>query len=298
LAIFGFVKEGMTVLTTENEHNSVLRPLYALNKQGIINLLIEPATDGYTPFERLAERGKSADLLVVSNVSNVLGAVVDVKALKHSLKDYPVKILVDGAQGVPYVDIDGKCADMIALPAHKGLHGIQGVGALLFNKDISLKPLIYGGTGTESFSAIQPETIPDGLESGTLFSGGIRAFHEGARWTFEHVNEIRHHIETLAKECAYGLKHLGAKVYNNEFPSGIVTFNVYDVDSQSVATYLDQRNIAVRGGVHCAPLIHQRLKTHLQGAVRVSFGVDNNEKDIISLLGAVEKFMGKIKNPL
>ena len=298
LAIFGFVKEGMTVLTTENEHNSVLRPLYELKGRGVINLLIEPVINGYTPFERLVDGGKQADLMVVSNVSNVLGAVIDVKALKHSLKDYPVKILVDGAQGVPYVDIDGKCADMIALPAHKGLHGIQGVGALLFNNDIQLKPLIYGGTGTESFSFMQPETIPDGLESGTLFSGGIRAFHEGAKWTFEHINEIRHHIENLAKECAYGLNHLGAKVYNKDYKSGIVTFNIFDVDSQTIANYLDQRNIAVRGGFHCAPLIHKRLNTAVQGAVRVSFGVDNNEKDIVSLLSAVEKFIIKMKNPL
>lgn len=293
LAIFGFVKAGMIVATTENEHNSVLRPLYDLKQRGIINLVLIPSKDGFTPFEGLVDVGKTADLLVVSSVSNVLGTVIDTRQLKNALKDYSVKILVDGAQGVPYVDVDGTCGDMIALPAHKGLHGIQGVGALLFNDDIKLKPLIYGGTGTESFNFVQPTTIPEGLESGTLFSGGICAFAEGTRWTFEHINEIRHHIEKLANECAYGLENIGIHPLNKDFVSGIVTFNIKDIDSQLVADYLDQRNIAVRGGVHCAPLIHKRLGTDHQGAVRVSFGVDNNEKDIILLLSAIERFIAK-----
>lgn len=295
LGIFGFVKDGMTVVTTENEHNSVLRPLYELKRRGTINLVIVPVKHGISPFDEVVRCGKQADLIVVSNISNVLGATLDIEGLKTSLNNYPVKILVDGAQGVPYLDITGKWADMIALPAHKGLHGIQGVGALLFDDDINLKPLVYGGTGTESFSFIQPTTIPEGLEAGTLFSGGIRAFHEGAMWSFEHINEIRKHLKKLAEECAYGLKNLSVNVYNNEFLSGIVTFNISDVDSQQIASYLDQRNIAVRGGIHCAPLIHKRLGTDSQGAVRASFGVDNNEKDALMLLSAIERYLIRVK---
>lgn len=295
LAIFGFVKNGMTVVTTENEHNSVLRPLYQLKSRGIVNLVILPVINAQTPFEELIAYGKEANLIVVSNASNVLGSMVDVLALKDALKGYPVKILVDGAQGVPYADINGRCADMIALPAHKGLHGIQGVGALLFNNNIKLKPLVYGGTGTESFNLLQPDTIPDGLESGTLFSGGIRAFQEGAKWTYDNIKEIRYHVKRLATECAYGLKNLGIVPLNNEYTSGIVTFNVGDIDSQLVAGYLDQRNIAVRGGIHCAPLIHKRLNTDIQGAVRISFGVDNNEKDMLALLSSVERFIAKLE---
>lgn len=295
LGIFGFVKDGMTVVTTENEHNSVLRPLYELKRRGVINLVIVPVEAGFYPFDELIRCGKQADLIVVSNISNVLGASLDVEGLKKSLKDYPVKIFVDGAQGVPYMPISGRWADMIALPAHKGLHGIQGVGALLLSNDIHLKPLIYGGTGTESFSVSQPITMPEGFEAGTLFSGGIRGFHQGAIWSYEHINEIRQHVKKMAEECAYGLKTLGVNVYNNEFISGIVTFNIKDVDSQYIASYLDQRNIAVRGGLHCAPLLHKRLGTDHQGAVRVSFGVDNNEKDNLMLLSSVEKHLIRMK---
>ena len=295
LAIFGFVKNGMAVVTTENEHNSVLRPLHYLQTQGMISLSILPVVDGSAPLDALVDSGKQADLIVVSNISNLLGCQVDIKSLKEHLRDYPVKILVDGAQGVPYMDIDGFCADMIALPAHKGLHGIQGTGALLFKEEITINPLLHGGTGTESFNLIQPTTIPEGLEAGTLFSGGIVAFQEGARWTYENIGEIRRHIEGLASECAYRLKNLGVTVYNKEFRSGIVTFNIKDIDSQTVANYLDQKNIAVRGGFHCAPLIHKRLQTDTQGAVRASFGVDNNEKDLLYLLSVVERFLAKIE---
>ena len=295
LAIFGFVKDGMTVVTTENEHNSVLRPLYELKHRGVINLLTIPVKDCYIPFDDLVSACKGADLVIVSLVSNVLGSSLDVERLKKALIGHNVKILVDGAQGVPYLPVDGRSADMLALPGHKGLHGVQGVGVLLFNDDIQLKPLVYGGTGTESFSPLQPTTIPEGLEAGTMFSGGIRAFCEGAIWTFDHVREIRSHIEKLAKETAYNLANMGATVYNKEFVSGIVTFNLGEIESQTVATYLDQKNIATRGGVHCAPLIHKRLGTESQGAVRVSFGVDNNEKDMIALLDAVERYIIKLK---
>lgn len=293
LGILGYLTEGMKVVTTENEHNSVLRPLYALERRGVITLLVLPVIGGKTPFESLAEAGKTADLVVVSLASNVLGATVDIPALKSALKGSNAKILVDGAQGVPYIPFDMTSADMLALPAHKGLHGVQGVGALIFNDNVKLNPILYGGTGTESFSPYQPTTIPECFESGTMFSGGICAFGEGARWTFDRIDKIRKIVRSLATECAYNLKNIGVTAYSKEFDTGIVTFNIDDKDSQQVASGLDEMGFAVRGGVHCAPLIHKRLGTDKQGAVRVSFGVDNTERDIIKLLSAVEKIKGQ-----
>lgn len=291
LAIFGYVKEGMRVVTTENEHNSVLRPLYALADRGIINLLVVPLKDGCLPFESLKTASKDADLVVVSLISNVLGTVTNISALGECLKDTKTKLLVDGAQGVPVLDVDMKKqhVDMLALPAHKGLHGVQGVGALLFNEDVSLNPIIYGGTGTESFSTEQPTTIPEGFEAGTQFSGGISAMHAGAYWTYARIDDYRNTLKTLSKECGKQLLNMGVKVYNKEFDSGIVTFNVGDKDSQDVASLLDDDGIAVRGGVHCAPLVHRHLGTTRQGAVRVSFGIDSTERDLIKLLSSVEK---------
>ena len=293
LAIFGYLKHGMRVVTTENEHNSVLRPLYALASRGIINLVILPLKDGYLPFERLKTMSVGADLVVVSLVSNVLGTILDTTIFDEIKKDN-TKILVDGAQGVPIIDLNMKKhrVDMLAIPAHKGLHGLQGVGALIFDESMSLTPLIFGGTGTESFSPIQPTTIPEGFESGTLFSGGICAMHAGATWTYQHIDNYRKTIKLLANECAYQLRRAGATVYNKDFDSGIVTFNIDDMDSQDVASILDKDGIAVRGGIHCAPLVHKHLGTERQGAVRVSFGIDNTEKDLMKLLNSVEQIKG------
>lgn len=288
LAIFGFLKDGMRVVTTENEHNSVLRPLKALEGLGVITLLIVKSKDGYTPFESLVSAGKTADLVVVTLSSNVNGASNDLCALKSALKNSKAKIFVDGAQGVPYLPFDMSCGDMLALPAHKGLHGIQGVGALIVGEGVCLKPLVYGGTGTESFSPTQPTTMPEGYEAGTLFSGGICAFGAGARWTFDHIDHIRKNVKNLASECAYHLGDMGFRVYSKEFDTGIVTFNVGDTDSQKVASFLDEKDIAVRGGIHCSPLVHKHLGTEKQGAVRVSFGVDNTKKDTLKLLSALE----------
>lgn len=293
LAIFGYVRQGMRVVTTENEHNSVLRPLYALASRGIINLAVLPLKDGYLPFESLKSACEGADLLVVSLVSNVLGTVFDLSVL-DGITSGKTKILVDGAQGVPIIDLNMKKhhVDMLAIPAHKGLHGMQGVGALIFDEGVHLTPLIYGGTGTESFSPVQPTTIPEGFESGTQFSGGISAMREGAKWTYNRLDDYRMTIKLLATECAEQLRLLGVKVYNKEFDSGIVTFNIDDKDSQHVATLLDGEGIAVRSGIHCAPLVHRHLGTEVQGAVRASFGVDSTQKDLLKLLYSVEKIKG------
>ncbi len=290
LGILGFIRQGMTVVTTENEHNSVLRPLYALKERGVINLIVLPLKDGYTPFESLKSAVNIADLVVISLVDNVLGVVVNLDVVGKMIEGTKARLLVDGAQGVPYVDVDMKQQNisMLALPAHKGLHGIQGAGALVINDDVKLSPIIYGGTGTESFNPTQPTTMPEGYESGTLFSGGICAFGAGAKWTYDNIGKIRHNVDNLAKECLRNLIDLGVTVYSKDTLSGIVTFNVDDLDSQYVANLLDEKNIAVRGGIHCAPLVHRHLGTEKQGAVRVSFGADSTEKDMIRLLNAIE----------
>ncbi len=296
LGILGFVKEGMTVVTTENEHNSVLRPLYALNNQGVINLLILPLKGGYTPFKSLKTAVCKADLVVLSLATNLLGVSIDLDAIGYVIKNTKAKLLVDGAQGVPYFDVDMKrqSVSMLALPGHKGLHGVQGTGALIVNDDVSLHPIIFGGTGTESYSPIQPTTIPEGYESGTLFSGGICALGSGAKWTYNNIQHTRLKVDKLAKECSYQLKTMGATVYSKETAVGIVSFNLGHVDSQQVANLLDEHEIAVRGGIHCAPLVHRHLGTEKQGAVRVSFGADSTEKELLFFLNAIEDIKNKL----
>lgn len=294
LAIFGFLKDGAKVVTTANEHNSVLRPLFTLAKDGKIDLtLVKQSADGRISADEIANKAQDADLLVVGHASNVTGAIVDLQKLGAKLASSRVKILVDGAQSVPIVDISMKNngIDMLACPGHKGLHGIQGTGFLIFKKDIELKPLMYGGTGIYSESVYQSNIIPEDYEAGTVFSGGISALYEGAKWSFEHLDYLKQNVKHLANECKNALVSLGAEVYVVDADAGIVSFNLPDIQSADVANSLSEKDIAVRSGLHCAPLVHEFLGTTGTGAVRVSFGADNDETDLRILISAIKEFL-------
>lgn len=294
LAIFGYLKKGMTAVTTANEHNSVLRPLYELSRRGIITLhIVNQNENGRISEDELARVSKTADLLAVGHSSNVTGATINLPELALKLKDSKVKILVDGAQSVPIFnpDIASNRIDMLACPGHKGLHGMQGTGFLILKKNINLIPLIHGGTGVFSESVYQTNLVPEDFEAGTLFAGGISALLAGAKWSFDNLEKTKTTVNRLAKECLDGLKLLGAKTYVVDTNAGIVTFNFKETDSEEVANFLSEKDIAVRSGLHCAPLVHKYLGTLSQGAVRVSFGGDNDDKDLNSLLTALEEFI-------
>ena len=271
LGIFGFLRTGMRVVTTAYDHNSVLRPLFELEKRGKIELMVIEPTDGVVTAEHLDSALQNADFCAVSAASNVTGARLDLAALSSSAKRYGVVTLVDGAQAVPLQRVDASGFDMLALPGHKGLHGPQGTGVLIFRKDLGLQPLLMGGTGTASDSVYHPSEPPESLEAGTLFAGGIAALHAGAKWSFAERERNAASVRRLAEELI-------------EYP-----FNLKGKDSAFVASALAERDIAVRGGLHCAPLAHRYLGTSERGAVRVGIGTDNTERDIYMLVAALEK---------
>lgn len=296
LAIFGYLKNGMTAVTTANEHNSVLRPLYELAKRGVINLVVvEQDEDGRISSTALAEKAENADLLVVGHASNVTGAIVNLAEIGEKLRHSKVKILVDGAQSVPILspEIKSNRIDMLACPGHKGLHGMQGTGFLIVKKDASITPLIYGGTGVFSENVYQSSLIPEDYEAGTLFAGGISALLAGAKWSFDNLPSTRYNVNRLTTECVRRLNGLGAKTYVIDTAVGIVSFNFDGIDSTEVANFLSEKDIAVRSGLHCAPLVHRFLGTTEQGAVRVSFGADNTDRDLYILLSALDEFKTK-----
>lgn len=294
LALLGFLKPKMRVITTAYEHNSVLRPLETLRKHGIIEyFVVNPVPDGRILPEHMARAAEGADLCVVTMASNVTGETPNIAEISRSVHAQGAKLLVDGAQGVPILDINMKKlgVDMLALPGHKGLHGIQGTGLLAIRDGILLTPLIYGGTGTNSQSLSQPADIPDGLEAGTLFSGGISALHACARYTFENIAPYRQNVKTLTKELLHYLKAMRVNVYTKNPTVGVVSFNIGELDSAYVANKLDEAGFAVRSGLHCAPLTHRYLGTSKQGAVRVSIGIDNTQKEVFALLSEIEKLL-------
>lgn len=292
LGIFGFLRAGMRVVTTAYDHNSVLRPLFELEKRKKIELMvIRPDESGRILPSHLDSALQNADFCAVSLASNVTGARIDLASLSASAQKYGVVTLLDGAQAVPLVKPDFKkhMPDMLALPGHKGLHGPQGTGLLIFRKDLKLQPLLMGGTGTASDSTYQPLEPPEALEAGTLFSGGIAALHAGAKWSFEHRERNGAVIKRLAEELIDYLKGLGAEIYTDDPTLGVVSFNLRGKDSSFVANALAEKDIAVRGGLHCAPLAHTALGTLSRGAVRASIGADNTEKDIYLFVAALEK---------
>lgn len=295
LAIFGILNCGDSAIASCYEHNSVLRPLFELTKHGVNVEIINADIGCPVSFSDLSSCITNKTKLIVLNlVSNVTGTICDVQSISQKLSNCDCRpyLLIDGAQGVPIVDIDmtKMKIDMLAMPAHKGLHGTQGLGFLIFKRDIKLKPLLFGGTGTASDSVFQPEDAPEAFEAGTQFSAGIHALYEGAKWSFENVAKYREHIKSLATIVIAELKKLGAKVYSRDPRAGVVSFNLENFDSSVVADLLSKNyNIAVRSGLHCAPLVHEQLGTICGGAVRCSIGVDTTANEIAVFLKAVSE---------
>ncbi len=297
LAIFGFVKRGMRVVTTANEHNSVLRPLFKLFKDGEIELsIVEQEDDGTVSMKGLKSALKNADLCVIGAVSNVTGATVDLSYVSEICKFNGTKLIVDGAQGVPIVEINAEKSgiDMLAVPGHKGLHGVQGTGFLLFDKSIKLSPMMYGGTGTRSNSVTPPTEAPESYEAGTQFGGGIAALYEGAKWSFGNRQKNAEIIKRLGDEVRQFLLTLNAEVYTKDATAGVISFNLKNADSGTVADAYSENLVAVRGGLHCAPLTHKFLGTTERGAVRVSLGADNTERDVYDFIARTEIIMSKL----
>lgn len=289
-------------MTTVFEHNSVLRPLNNLLRRNVIDGIryVSPSDPSQcVSAEDIAKYvDKDTRLIVVNHVSNVTGATADIEKIGELAKSLNVPLLVDGAQSLGHKNTDLKKYNisMLAAAGHKGLHGSQGTGFLVFKKDIKIRPIRFGGTGTFSDSLIQPEDAPEGLESGTMNTAGIIGLGAAAKWTYENFGKINSHINYLASQALYGLSKLdGVTVYTKTL-SGVISFNVNGVDSSEVADYLNDNEIAVRNGLHCAPLAHRFLGTEKQGTVRMSIGYNNNAYHISRTLDVLEKFC-KLSRP-
>jgi cysteine desulfurase/selenocysteine lyase len=298
LAIFGLLERGDHAVATCYEHNSVLRPLFELKRRGLITLdIVTPKVGKAVTYPDIADKIlPSTKLVVINLVSNVTGTVCGVEEISQKLSanfaEKRPRILVDGAQGVPIIPVDmgAMNLDMLAAPAHKGLHGIQGLGFLIFKSQIALKPLLFGGTGTASDSMLQPPEAPEAFEAGTQFSAGIHALYEGAKWSFENVCRYSETVLELSQILLCGLKELTDKIYTSDPRCGVVSFNLDGIDSALLSDILSREySIATRSGLHCAPLVHKQLGTCCGGALRCSLGADTTKSDIYAVLSALKE---------
>ena len=302
LAIKGVLEEGDHVITTSMEHNSVLRPLNQLRKEGKIELSIVYADDkGYIDPQKIFEAlTPNTKMIVTTHMSNVFGTIVDIKAIGVFCKENNILFLVDASQSIGVLDIDVQemNIDLLAFPGHKALFGPMGTGALYIKEGIIVKPLKEGGTGSYSHSIDQPELYPDSLESGTPNGVGIIALGKGIDFINEvGLENIRNHEMSLKNYFIELLKdNEDVILYGtlDDRQGAVVSLNVKDMDSSEISYILsDEFDIYTRPGFHCAPLAHKTMGTEELGAIRFSFGYYNTleeiDKTVEALLNIIER---------
>lgn len=297
VALFGVLQKGDHVIASCMEHNSVLRPLEYLRRQGIITYDICPlrgegANVYLHPADIRSLLKPNTRLVAVTAASNVMGYTPDLTATRKILPKN-VLFLCDGAQGAGHISLKMKGAgiDLLTIAGHKGMFGIQGSGALLFSDRVPPTPLLYGGTGSMSISLDMPDFYPDCLEAGTLSFPAISSLLEGVRYLTFHQSEIERKLLSLSAYLLQELSNLkNYTAYSLPNRCGIVALRHHRLQSELIAEELSSKyNIAVRGGLHCAPLIHEALGTLDGGLVRVSFSHYNDEKEIDKLIFALKE---------
>ncbi len=293
MAICTLVKPGGRAIISGFEHNAVTRPLHGLKARVTVAgcKLFDPA-DTLEQFEAALKKG--ADAAVFTHVSNVFGYILPVEELAMLCRQYRVPFIVDAAQsaGSLPVKLQKLGADFIAMPGHKGLLGPQGTGLLLCGR--SPEPLIRGGTGSESRNQQMPDFLPDRAEAGTLNVPGIAGLGAGLRYLEKAgIDNVFLKQQRQVRRCADGLKKLGFHVFSGEYQGGTISF-VPNMDCEEMAMLLGQRRIAVRAGLHCAPLAHESAGTLETGTVRVSFGHDAAPGQTGELLQTLAKLTGQL----
>lgn len=303
LAIKGLLKPNDHVITTSMEHNSVLRPLKALENNGVETTIIQCDEAGSVDIRDIEANIKSnTKLIVTTHASNVSGTIFPIKEVGSLAKKHGIIYMVDAAQtaGVYDVNVVDMNIDILVFPGHKSLLGPQGTGGVYIREGLSIVQMKEGGTGSRSDSLIQPDIYPDKFESGTPNMPGIVGLGAGIRYILDKgIENIREHEKKLAKTFIDGLSEIdGVKIYgpcDMEKQAPVISINIREEDSSEVSYILDEVfNIAVRPGLHCAPLAHKTLNCYEQGCIRFSVGPFNTINDIEFAINAVKTISKEI----
>ena len=290
IAISTLVQPGDPVLISGFEHNAVTRPLHALQARlAVAGRRLFDWEDTLSQWEDGLKKGVKA--AIFTHVSNVFGYILPIAQMAALCRQYGVPFIVDAAQSAGMIDVNFEelGADFLAMPGHKGLLGPQGTGMLLCS---SLpKPLICGGTGSLSLEQAMPDFLPDRLEAGTVNVPGIAGMLAGMRYVnragMRNIFTRQIHQADL---CIRDLRKLGLQVFAGAHQSGTVSF-LPGMDCQEAAERLSSQGIALRAGLHCAPLAHEQAGTLQTGTLRVSFGHDACDRQRIALLRGLQKIM-------
>lgn len=305
LFIKGFLREGDHVLISDLEHNSVLRPIDALARAGMIEYDVFPSLcldERRSPTRICAGIAKrlrpNTRLLLCTHASNICSYHLPLAEIGAFCHKNGIVFAVDAAQSAGHLPIDmGKMnIDALCAPAHKGLYGTQGCGFLALSPNLSLETIIEGGNGVHSLESIMPTEPPERFEAGTLPTPSIAALCRGVEYInivglgsiAEHEKALYHRLLALLTETK------GFTVYAPEHSGAVLLFNLNGVPSEVVAGELGKRGICVRGGFHCSALGHKTLGTPEEGAVRASFGIFNCPRDVELLYAALRQIKSKL----
>lgn len=301
-AIFGLLGPGDHAITTVCEHNSVLRPLYALEQRGLQVTRLECDGCGridYGQLERSLQKNTKA--VVLAHASNVTGNVVDLYSISAFASAHNLLLIVDAAQtaGCLPIDVQRTPVDVLCFTGHKGLLGPTGTGGLYVRPGLQLPALMVGGSGVQSFLPSHPQQMPTALEAGTPNVQGIAGLHAALLARKDNAAlepaAVHCHELQLAQRFLDGIRDVpGIRLYGDYRPNslrvGIVSLNLGDEDAGAVSDALwEQYGICTRAGAHCAPLLHKALGTERQGAVRFSFGPYNTLAEVDTAVKALRE---------
>ncbi|WP_083262818.1 aminotransferase class V-fold PLP-dependent enzyme [Merdimonas faecis] len=298
IAIKGILNPGDHVIATMLEHNSVLRPLYEMEKKGIRLTIVKSNPEGTLDLADIENAiAPDTKMIVCTNGSNLTGNYIDPEPIGTLAREKGIVFVVDASQtaGVFPIDVQKMKIDVLCFTGHKGMLGPQGTGGMYVRKGLSVRPLLSGGSGVQTYSKTHPTEMPTALEAGTLNGHGIAGLHAAVEYLEKTgVDTIRAREQDLMWRFYEGVKEIpGVKVYGDfstKNRCAIVTLNIGDYDSSEVSDeLLTEYGISTRSGGHCAPLMHEALGTVEQGAVRFSFSHYNTEEEVDTAIRAIRE---------
>lgn len=298
IAIKGLLNPGDHVITTMLEHNSVLRPLYEMEKKGVKLTIIRSNEKGTFDLKDMEDAiCPETKMVICTNGSNLTGNYIDIEKVGEMAHKHGLLFVVDASQtaGVFPIDVQKMQIDVLCFTGHKGLLGPQGIGGMYVREGLAVRPLKCGGSGVQTYSKTHPAEMPTALEAGTLNGHGIAGLGAAVDYLNETgIDAVREKEQRLMRKFYEGVKEIpDVKVYG-DFSTfdrcAIVALNIGDYDSSEVSdALLTEYGISTRPGGHCAPLMHEALGTVEQGAVRFSFSHYNTDEEVDTAIEAVRQ---------
>lgn len=297
LVLNSILKPGDHVITTDQEHNSVLRPLYRMEDQGVSLDFLPLDEEGCVRISAFKNMiGPNTRAVVLNHGSNVTGALIDLREIGRYAKERDIICILDAAQtaGTRVIDVCDLGVDILCFTGHKSLYGPQGTGGIIMNVDLDSDPVFVGGSGFDSFNHLHPDLMPERFEYGTPNVVANIGLYEGISFIERTgLDRIEQHLNSLRRYFYASVRSIpGVRVYGPKKGCPVVSLNIGTRPSGEVAGILSDRfGICVRSGAHCAPRVHEHFGTQAQGMVRFSFGWTNNMQEIDRALEAIESLI-------